>query len=93
MKNNVQRIAELLKAASRVLFITGVGVSAESGIPTFRGATAAFADGLTEDGIPFEEALSGPTFKTNPRLSWKYFFRLEQHLRGREPNPGNYPIH
>jgi NAD-dependent deacetylase len=92
MKNEVQRIAELLKAASRVLFITGAGVSAESGIPTFRGATTAFADGLTEDGIPFEEALSGPTFKANPRLSWKYFFRLEQHLRGKEPNPAHRAI-
>ena len=92
MKKELLKIATLLRTARRVLFITGAGVSAESGIPTFRGATAAFANGLTEDGIPFEEALSGPTFKANPRLSWKYFFRLEQHLRGKEPNPAHRAI-
>jgi NAD-dependent deacetylase len=86
MKTAVGEIARLLKPATRVLFITGAGVSAESGVPTFRGATATFANGLTEDGIPFEEALSGPTFITTPTLSWKYFFLLEQSIRGKEPN-------
>ena len=92
MQNELQEIAQLLKAANRVLFITGAGVSAESGVPTFRGATGAFADGLTEEGIPFEEALSGPTFRRNPKLSWKYFFRLELGLRGKEPNAGHRAI-
>jgi NAD-dependent SIR2 family protein deacetylase len=73
-----QRIAELLRTGRRVLFITGAGVSAESGIPTFRGATGAFADGLTEEGIPFEDVLSGTTLRRNPGFAWKYFFRMEQ---------------
>jgi NAD-dependent deacetylase len=53
MSNDLQRIAELLRAGRRVLFITGAGVSAESGITTFRGAKGAFADGRTEEGVPF----------------------------------------
>jgi NAD-dependent deacetylase len=92
MQDELQQIADLLKGARRALFITGAGVSAESGVPTFRGATAAFADGLTEEGVPFEEVLSGPTFNRNPRLSWKYFFRLEQSLRGKEPNAAHRAI-
>jgi len=36
MINDLHRIAELLRISRRVLFITGAGVSAESGIPTFR---------------------------------------------------------
>jgi NAD-dependent deacetylase len=75
-----------LRDAKRVLFITGAGVSAESGIPTFRGSSAAFPDGLTDEGIPFEEALSAPTFHCNPRLSWRCFFQLERACRGKEPN-------
>jgi NAD-dependent SIR2 family protein deacetylase len=63
MNNELQRIAELLRDGRRVLFITGAGVSAETGIPTFRGATGAFADGLTEEGVPFEELLSGESFE------------------------------
>jgi NAD-dependent deacetylase len=92
MNEELQHIAELLRVGRRVLFITGAGVSAESGIPTFRGATGAFADGLTEEGVPFEDVLSGPTLLANPRLSWKYFFRLEQGLRGKRPNAAHHAI-
>ena len=84
--NDLKAVAALLRRARRVLFITGAGVSAESGVPTFRGATAAFPNGLTEEGIPFEEALSASMFQANPRLCWKYFALLEQSMRGKEPN-------
>jgi NAD-dependent deacetylase len=86
MEAELEQIAALLKKARRILFITGAGVSAESGVPTFRGATGAFPNGLTEEGIPFEEVLSRPTFRRNPKLSWKYFFRLELAIRGKQPN-------
>jgi NAD-dependent deacetylase len=86
MSRDAAKVGELLKRAQRVLFITGAGVSAESQIPTFRGATAAFADGMTEDGLPFEEVLSAETFRDNPALSWKYLARLELSIRGKLPN-------
>ena len=86
MTGDFVEVGRLLRNSKRVLFITGAGVSAESQIPTFRGATAAFANGMTEDGIPFEEALSGTTLLRNPKLSWKYHFRLELSLRGKQPN-------
>lgn len=86
MKDKVEQVGRILRDATRVLFITGAGVSAESGIPTFRGATAAFSDGRTEEGIAFEEALSARTFLQKPSVSWKYFFRLELTLRGKQPN-------
>ena len=92
MNDELQSIAELLRVGRRVLFITGAGVSAESGIPTFRGAMGAFADGLTEEGVPFEDVLSGPTLLANPKLSWKYFFRMEQGLRGKLPNAAHRGI-
>ena len=86
MQDNLKQVGELLRDSRRVLFITGAGVSAESGIPTFRGAAAAFPDGRTEEGEPFEHVLSGSTFLLEPKLSWKYFFRLELSLRGKQPN-------
>jgi len=86
MNSDFEKVGGLLGRARRVLFITGAGVSAESQIPTFRGATAAFADGMTEDGVPFEEALSGETFVQNPKLSWKYLAILERSFRGKLPN-------
>ena len=92
MDKELQLLGRLLRKSKRVLFITGAGVSVESGIPTFRGRTGAFANGLTEDGMPLEEALSGPTFRRNPELSWKYFRDLELALRGKQPNPAHYAI-
>jgi NAD-dependent deacetylase len=86
MEDNLIKVGRLLRNSKRVLFITGAGVSAESQIPTFRGATAAFPDGKTEEGLSFEEVLSGSTFINNPKLSWKYFLRLELSIRGKEPN-------
>jgi NAD-dependent deacetylase len=92
MQQEILETAKLVKAARRVLFMTGAGVSAESGVPTFRGATGAFADGLTEEGIPFEDVLSGSTFACNPKLSWKYFHLLERSIRGKEPNAAHRAI-
>lgn len=86
MTSHCAKVGELLKIARRVLFITGAGVSAESQIPTFRGATAAFANGMTEDGLPFEEVLSAETFLNNPKLAWKYLSLLELSIRGKVPN-------
>ncbi len=92
MNSDLVKVGTLLSRARRVLFITGAGVSAESQIPTFRGATAAFADGMTEDGLPFEEALSGATFEQNPKLSWKYLSLLELSMRGKLPNAAHHAI-
>ena len=92
MNSDFVKVGKLLKYAKRVLFITGAGVSAESQIPIFRGATAAFADGITEDGVPFEEVLSAETFIKNPKLVWKYLFVLELSIRGKVPNAAHLAI-
>ncbi len=92
MRDQVREVGRLLSSAARVLIITGAGVSAESGIPTFRGAAAAFPDGRTAEGIPFEEALSRSTFIKDPALSWKYFFLLEKSIRGKQPNAAHSAI-
>lgn len=92
MRTDLIKVAELLREAHRVLFITGAGVSAESGIPTFRGRTGFFRQGLTEEGIPFEEALSATNFHKSPQVSWRYFAQLERNLRGKSPNPAHRVI-
>jgi NAD-dependent deacetylase len=92
VNDKLEQVGQILKKARRILFITGAGVSAESGIPTFRGVSAAFPDGSTEDGISFEEALSYSMFVKKPSLSWKYFFLLETCMRGKGPNAAHRAI-
>jgi NAD-dependent deacetylase len=92
MQEKIKSLAPLVRDARRLLFITGAGVSVESGIPSFRGQTAAFKEGLTDDGLPFEVALSGPAFKQNPERTWRYFFQLELALRGKQPNAAHHAM-
>ena len=82
-------VAERLSRADRVLFITGAGLSADSGLPTYRGVGGIYDDGVTEDGIPFEVALSGDMFRRRPELTWKHIARVEQATRGADYNQGH----
>jgi NAD-dependent deacetylase len=54
-------------AATRVLVLTGAGVSAESGIPTFRGA-----GGLWE-GQRVEDVASPEGFREDPLKVWRFY--------------------
>ena len=58
----------------KVLVLTGAGISAESGIPTFRGA-----DGLWE-GHRVEEVATPTAFRQNPQLVHKFYNARRRHL-------------
>lgn len=79
-------VAHILRRARSVLVITGAGVSADSGVPTYRGVGGLYDDAETEDGMPIEEALSGAMFRRDPALCWKYIARIEAACRGVRPN-------
>lgn len=87
-----RRIAELIDGAQSALFVTGAGISADSGLPTYRGVGGLYNSGGTEDGIPIELALSGHMMNTRPELCWKYIAQVEEAGRGAEPNEGHRVI-
>jgi len=89
---SLERIQERLAQRSRILFITGAGLSADSGMPTYRGIGGLYNQGVTEDGVTIEEALSGPMLRRNPALCWKYIAQIEAACRGAEPNAGHRAI-
>lgn len=82
----LDRAAEALREASRILFVTGAGLSADSGLPTYRGVGGLYAGNGTEEGLPIEEALSGPVFARDPALTWRYIRQIEEACRGARPN-------
>ena len=90
--SGIAEAAGFLRDARRVLFITGAGISADSGLPTYRGIGGLYTRGDTEDGIPIEEALSGPVFARNPALTWKYLAQIEHAARGHSHNKGHEVI-
>lgn len=85
----IERVAGELAKAESVLFITGAGMSADSGLPTYRGIGGLYEEAATEEGLPIEEALSGPMLLANPALCWKHIARIEAACRGARPNRGH----
>lgn len=82
----VERVVEFLSTARRILFVTGAGISAESGLPTYRGIGGLYNQGPTAEGLPIEVALSGQMMRLNPALTWKYIAEIERACRGARPN-------
>jgi NAD-dependent deacetylase len=70
----------------RVLVITGAGVSAESGIPTFRGK-----DGYGRNLDPTKLA-TPEAFVRDPNLVWEWYRERRQRIRKAEPNPAHQAI-
>lgn len=66
-----------------VLALTGAGVSAESGIPTFRGS-----GGLWESQ-PVEWVASPVGFRSDPALVWRFYSHRRAHAKTCSPNPGH----
>lgn len=91
MSDAEQRAAEALRQAERILFITGAGLSADSGLPTYRGVGGLY-NGHTEDGLPIEAALSGPMLELNPGLCWKYLAEIGRACLAGKPNAGHLAI-
>lgn len=75
-------VAGILSRSRSVFFITGAGVSADSGLPTYRGIGGLYNIDNTEEGMPIEDLLSGQTWETRPELTWKYLGQVEQCARG-----------
>ena len=82
----LDEVADLLGRAQRPLFITGAGISADSGLPTYRGIGGLYNNNLTEEGYPIEEALSGRMLSRRPEITWRYIGQIESNCREAGPN-------
>lgn len=88
----VQEVVELLSNSTRLLFITGAGISADSGLPTYRGIGGLYDVDDTEDGLPIEELLSGPMMQRRPELTWKYLAQIGEGCKDATFNRGHEVI-
>lgn len=85
----VARIVSELRRARRLLFITGAGISADSGLPTYRGIGGLYNNQMTEENFSIETALSGSMLESSPAITWKYLHQIEKSCRGAQPNDGH----
>ena len=75
-----------LASAQRVVAFTGAGVSAESGVPTFRGN-----DGVWKK-FKLEELASLDAFLGNPRLVWEWYTHRKKIIAEIHPNAGHHAL-
>ena len=74
--------------ATRVLVLTGAGVSAESGVPTFRGG----GNTAVWKGMPFDVISSGKMLERNLPAVWEWFDYRRGVLASLEPNAAHREI-
>ena len=67
---------QLIKSAKSVLLITGTGLSADSGLPTYRGVGGLYEGQRTDEGYAIETALSASMFRRHPEITWKYLWQI-----------------
>ena len=82
-----EEFAQALRQAQRVAVLTGAGISAESGVPTFRDAQT----GLWAQYNP-EELATPQAFQHHPKLVWDWYAWRRELVRGTQPNAGHFAL-
>ena len=80
-------LIESLRTARHVVVLTGAGVSAESGVPTFRDAQT----GLWAQYRP-EDLATPEAFQRDPKLVWEWYAWRRAIVEGVQPNPGHFAL-
>ncbi len=83
-----ERIKNLLDKARKVCAMTGAGISAESGIPTFRGG----GNSALWKGMPFDQISSARMIKEDLDAVWEWFDYRRGIYKDCEPNAGHFAL-
>ncbi len=81
-----ESITKKLKEAQKIVFVTGAGISQESGIPTFRGK-----DGLWKNYDAMKLATID-AFYEDPKLVWEWYSERRKNIFSAKPNLGHKAI-
>jgi NAD-dependent deacetylase len=84
--HELARASELLAGAGRVVVLTGAGISAESGVPTFRGP-----GGMWKSLRP-EDLATPEAFARNPALVLEWYAWRRTVVRECRPNPAHHAL-
>ncbi|MGC8917184.1 MAG: SIR2 family NAD-dependent protein deacylase [Thermoanaerobaculum sp.] len=84
--DEVKKAARVLARAESLVVFTGAGVSAESGLATFRGA-----GGLWE-GHRVEEVATPEAFARDPEMVWRFYAMRRERAASAQPNAGHRAI-
>lgn len=83
LEEELARAREMISGAEALVVLTGAGISAESGVPTFRGK-----EGLWKT-YRAEELATPQAFSRDPVLVWEWYQWRRRLIAGVKPNPGH----
>lgn len=84
--SDISILKERLAAAQSITVLTGAGISADSGVPTFRGTEGLWRNFRAED-LATPEA-----FDRDPRLVWEWYNWRRELIATKKPNPAHEAI-
>lgn len=84
----LEEAAQLIAASKNIVFFTGAGISAESGIPTFRDPEV----GVWKNKMMLVLFGTPMGWKLSPNKAWKAFRKFLEPIVKAKPNPGHYAI-
>lgn len=87
LDDEVRGLRERIAAASRVCVLTGAGMSAESGIATFRDALTGLWSRFDPAQLASEEG-----FRADPQLVWDWYAERRDGVRAAQPNAGHVAL-
>jgi NAD-dependent deacetylase len=82
--SDLQTVHDWVRAARRLVVLTGAGMSAESGVPTFRDAQTGLWAKFRPEELATEEA-----FRANPAMVWDWYALRREMVAQVEPNAGH----
>ena len=83
MNEALEQAKALLENARRIVAVTGAGITAESGVPTFRGP-----EGLWKSYRP-EELATPEAFARDPQTVWEWYAWRRELITACSPNPAH----
>ena len=83
MEKTIDTLKEIITRSERVTVLTGAGISAESGVPTFRGAGGVWGDYQVTD------VATPQAFSRDPELVWAFYNWRRNLLSTVSVNPGH----
>lgn len=83
-------LKEIAQGSGNITVLTGAGISAESGIPTFRGPEGYWTVGAKE--YHPQEMATHSMFVRNPDEVWKWYLYRLGVCQNAEPNPGHFAL-
>ena len=87
VSEEITQARQWLRKAQHITMLTGAGMSAESGVPTFRDAQTGHWARFRPEDLATEEA-----FRRNPERVWSWYAERRQNTEGVQPNAGHFAV-